>query len=129
MRVRLDLTSPEHHDNSAMPKVLREMLYGDHPLLEMIEWTGCPNTGCEHKLIVSGERSEVVAWLDLLKESFPQISEEMNPIKRKIHLEFIKNPSSTLRVSLKEQTRLVNIEGDVVSKPWFWTKEWEKWND
>lgn len=124
MNVMVVLTSPERHSTSQMPKVLREMLYGDHPLLEMIEWTGCPNNGCEHSLTVNGKRSDVVAWLDLLRETFPQVSEEVYAIKRVIHLGFVQDPSGSMRIHLKKLTRVFTYEDRKLTRPWFWTPSW-----
>lgn len=123
MKVIAVLTSPEHHPTSKMPNVLRKLLYSNDDLLNMIECTGCPNTGCEHSLTISGERSDVVAWLDLLRETYPMITDEVNAIKREIHLGFVRDPSGTLTVRLKRILKFVTINDKTVQRNWFWVPE------
>lgn len=130
MKVYLDLTSPEYHETSAMPKILRHILYHNSTLVNLIENTGCPNTGCQHKLIIKGEHTEVFAWLDLLVELYYDVTPEVMVIKHRIRDAVLSgkeiNGNGYFTVKLNQITRMVPIDGGIVPRPWFWSPSWEE---
>jgi hypothetical protein len=127
MKVHLNLTSPEQHYKSAMPKALRDLHYGRSGLISLIDHTGCPNNGGQHTLTVSGERQEVVAWLDLFLEQYPETKPEVDILKRNIRREFINSPlTNSLKITLSKFMQQHSYEGTLVSKPWFWAQHWEE---
>lgn len=129
MKVYVDLTSPEQHDTSAMPKTLRRVLYGNPGLLRLIDNTGCPNTGCEHKLSIKGESSDVIAWLDLLADEYPDVTPEVLTIKGKINIGITEGKvgnNGYLTIKLRQITRHHRVGNELVIRPWFWTPSWEE---
>lgn len=131
MQVTLNLDTPEHHPTSAMPRAIRELWYQPRRegLLALISSYGCPHTGGQHKFHFTAERADVVAWLDLFQEAFPNTAPEIMVLKRRIHLAVVHgtntNSSGDLRLELKAIERQFGYNGEVITRPWFWTPEWE----
>lgn len=123
MKVRVVLSSPEQHPISAMPKALRNILYFNDDLLSLIDWNGCPNSGCEHKLAVSGERRDVIGWLDLFLEAYPDTKPEIHAIKLMIKQKFINDPDRQITVTLRNLNKFHDSDNGIVEKHWFWTKD------
>ncbi|QGH72035.1 hypothetical protein N1M2_172 [Klebsiella phage N1M2] len=132
MKVTVDLTAPESHPTSKLPKALREFWYfkDGEELRRLIDYTGCPNTGCQHALRVWGERADVTAWLDLFQETYPETEPEIMLIKSKIRLAFVHgtglNKLGGLTVDLKTITRQVGYNGEILTRPYFWAPFWEE---
>lgn len=131
MRVFLSLTCPEHHTNSGFPKAIRQLIYRQEhdELLTLAPGRHCsPHSGGQHRLTIHGERSDVVAWLDLLLETFGRdVEEEVKVLKRRIRVFFLHNAGNpTYDIKLSEQERLFCVDGNLVMKPWFWFPEDEK---
>lgn len=65
----VDLSASEGSD---MGRVLSRLLYGNQELLDLIPgWSGCPHDGGTHKLTIKGDRQDILAWLELLIEAYP----------------------------------------------------------
>lgn len=132
MQVYLNLDVPEHHGSSAMPRAIRDLYYSyrNDGLLNLIKSYGCPHSGGQHKLHFTGERKDVVAWLDLFLETFPQTKPEVDAIKKRIHNAFVYktgcNSEGDLRLELKAMLRQHGYNGEIILRPWFWTSEWEE---
>lgn len=127
MKFRINMTSPERHSNSKMPDTLRHLLYGNKDLLDIIEWTGCPNTGCEHSFTIEGERADVTAWLQLFKDQYPRVSDEVFALLRAIHLAFVKDADKDVTtIHLKKIERSFIYNARTITRPWYWTESWEK---
>lgn len=131
MKVFLDLTCPEHHTNSAFPRAIRQLIYMQEydELLTLAPGRYCsPHSGGQHRLVINGERADVVAWLDLLLETFGKaVEEEVKILKRRIRVHFLHNPNKpTYDIKLAWQERQFCVNGDLVMKPWFWFPEDEK---
>lgn len=129
MKVIVKLDSPQTHERSHMGSVLNKMLYGRDDLLGMINYTGCPHNGGQHTLTVRGERCDVVAWLDLFQEAYPDIAPETMIIKSRIRTEFLRNVKDedhVIRIDLNKIERQLPHNGELVSRPWFWTPKWEE---
>lgn len=127
-KVRVILNSPEQHPVSGMPKALRHVLYSNDPLLELIEWNGCPNSGCSHNLSIVGEAHDVNAWLDVFAETYPTTMPEILMIKKRIReerLDSMGEEVSSITVELRKIKRFQEVNGGIVERPWFWTPEWE----
>lgn len=126
MNVIVELTSPEHHASSAMPAALRDLYYHHDGLTRMIKHYGCPNTGGQHTCTISGERADVVAWLDLFLEEHPKTKPEIDIIKRTIRREFVNSPlTNRLHVKLGRFNRQHAHNGSLISRPWFWHESHE----
>lgn len=123
--MRLILTSPEQHPSSKMPAALRHLLYSNDELLSLIDFSGCPNSGCEHTLSISGERRDILGWLDLFVDAYPGVRDEAQAIKKAIRAKFLNDPDCNFSIKLKDIQRGVLLEGKIVRRPWFWTPEWE----
>lgn len=124
MEVTLNLSAPEHHDTSHMPRALRNLFYYKDDLCRAIDLYGRPNTGGQHRCTVVGKRADVVAWLDLFLEEFPDTKPEIDTVKRHIRQSFIRNPDGkTLHVTLADFTRQHVYQGGFISAPWFWVPE------
>lgn len=134
MKVTLNLDTPEHHPTSGMPRAVRDLWYGRRgdSLTDLIDAQGCPNSGCEHKFHFSAERGEVVAWLDLFEETYPNTAPEVAILKRQIKRAVVYNEgvdsNGNVKVTLKKITRQVPFNGEMIERPWFWTEDWEKEN-
>lgn len=126
MNVIVELTAPCHYSTSAMPKVLHDLYYHRDGLLSMINHHGCPHNGGQHTCTVSGERADVVAWLDLFLEQYPEVQPEIDVIKRTIRREFINSPLTTrLHIKLGRFNRQHAHKGSLISRPWFWHESHE----
>lgn len=135
MQVTIDLSAPEHHPKSKLPKALRDMWYSrvkGEGLLSLIEAYGCPNTGGEHTFRFTADRADSVAWLDLFQETYPDTAPEIMIIKKHIHAAFVRgaglNSRGNLQVKLKAITQQFGYNGEIVTRPWFWTEAWEEVN-
>lgn len=126
-KLRVILDTPEHHETSGMPKAVRHLWYNNSSLANMIAHNGCPNTGGQHKLHVEGEAHEVIAWLDLFVEAYPATMPEIMMVKKEIRAKRMDAMGSegngTIVVNLNKIQRMFSENGEVVSKPWFWTPE------
>lgn len=128
MKVTVALTAPEHHKTSHMPTALRQMYYqsGYDELCSLIDMTGYPHNGGSHSCAISGERADVVGWLDLFLEAFPDTKPEIDIIKRTIRREFVNSPlTHHLRIDLSDFTRQHVYKGQFISRKWFWHEECE----
>lgn len=124
MEVTLELTAPEQHKTSHMPYALRQLHYHNDELSRIINMQGCPNTGGRHTCTVRGERADVVAWLDLFLEEYPDTKPEIDIIKRTIRREFINSPlTHNLKIKLSDLTRQHVYKGQFISRPWFWHEQ------
>ena len=124
--VYVDLSAPESHASSAMPKALRDLYYsgkrGD-TLLSLIESTGYPHNGGSHTLKVFGKRYDVVAWLDLFLDQYPDTKPEIDIIKKTIRTRFLHEPDGRLfQIKLGSFTRQFGYKGEIITRKWFW---WE----
>ncbi|AEV89655.1 hypothetical protein OBP_218 [Pseudomonas phage OBP] len=132
MNVTLYLDTPEHHPTSKMPRAIRELWYSNRRegLLSLVEGYGCPHSGCEHRFHFTAPRADVVAWLDLFVEEFPDCSPEVAILKSKIRIGFVQgigvDSRGNMRLVLKTIQRQVGYNGELLSRPWFWTPEWEE---
>lgn len=129
MKVIVKLDSPQTHERSHMGTVLNKILYSRDDLLSMINYTGCPHNGGQHTLTVRGDRGDVVAWLDLFQEAYPDIAPEAMIIKSRIRTEFLRNVKDedhVIRIDLNKIERQLPHNGELVSRPWFWTPKWEE---
>lgn len=127
--IYIDLSAPESHATSAMPKALRDIYYsgkrGD-TLLGLIESTGYPLRGGTHALKVFGKRPDVVAWLDLFLEHYPDTKPEIDIIKKEIRKIFIHEPDRRLvQIKLSQFTRQHGYNGQLITRKWFWTEHHE----
>lgn len=121
MEVVLDLSVPEHHKTSHMPYAMRQMYYGNGMLSRLISMHGYPNNGGQHTCTINGDRADVVAWLDLFLEEYPDTKPEIDIIKRTIRREFINSPlTHCLRIKLADFTRQHVYKGQFISRKWFW---------
>lgn len=121
MEVTVVLSVPEHHKTSHMPYAIRQMHYGNDNLSGMISMSGYPNNGGQHTCTIWGDRADVVAWLDLFLEEYPDTKPEIDIIKRTIRREFINSPlTHRLKVDLREFTRQHVYKGQFISRKWFW---------
>lgn len=129
MQVYLNLDVPEHHATSHMPRAIRDLYYGakNDDLLSLIKSYGCPHSGGQHKLHFTDERKNVVAWLDLFLERFPNTEPEIKQLKKFIHNAFVYktgcNSDGDLRLELKCLTRQHGYNGKIIMRPWFWFPE------
>lgn len=133
MKVTLDLSAPCHHAFSKMPKALHNLWYGRgtaDDLLSLIPAYGCPHTGGEHTFRFTADRADAVAWLDLFQEVNPEIEPEIMMIKRRIRLAVVQgagvNSQGDLKIVLKEITKQIGHNGELIHRPWFWTPAWEE---
>lgn len=136
MKVIVDLSAPEQHPKSAMPKILRQFWYSDgksKDLRSLIDYGGCPNTGCWHKFWIKGDRADVVAWLDLFQDMYPDSAPEIMIVKKNIHTAFVHgkgvNQAGNLNITLSTITRQLPYKGELINRPWFWTESWEEEHD
>lgn len=133
MDFRIEMSSPEHHPRSGMPKALRDLFYGQgrDGILSLIRSNGCPHNGGQHTLTIWGERADVTAWLDLFGEQFPEAGKEVAILKANIRKEFVhhSNNAGIHVVSLAKITQQHPYKGELISRPWFWTEAWEEEND
>lgn len=121
MEVTVILTVPGHHKTSHMPHAIRQLHYGNDNLSGLISMSGYPNNGGQHTCTIWGKRPDVVAWLDLFLEEYPDTKPEIDIIKRTIRREFINSPSTRrLKVDLREFTRQHVYKGQFISRKWFW---------
>lgn len=121
MKVTVVLTSPEQHPISQMPDALWSVWYFNRKLLDLIEATGCPNTGCQHTLTVKGLGKDVVSWLDLFLEHYPTTLPEISAIKETIKKGIEERPDiKHLRVVLSQLTRDHDQNGININAPWFY---------
>lgn len=125
-KVILNLTAPEHHESSKFPGALRHLLYSNDALLELVEWNGCPNSGCEHNLTVQGNRDDIIGWLDLFVGTYPATMPEILMVKREMRSQQLNSEVDTIRVTLKKIKKVVTIKGEIADRPWFWTPSWEE---
>lgn len=124
MEVILNLSTPEHHKTSHMPYAIRQMYYGNDMLSRLITMNGYPNNGGQHTCTISGDRADVVAWLDLFLEEYPDAKPEIDIVKRTIRREFINSPlTHCLRIKLSDFTRQHVYKGQFVSRKWFWHEQ------
>lgn len=129
MEVFLNLDVPEHHHSSAMPRAIRELYYAhrNDGLLSLVNSYGCPHSGGQHKFRFNGERKDVVAWLDLFLDQFPQTKPEIDAIKKRIHNAFVYktgcDSKGNLHLDLKTLTRQHGYNGEIILRPWFWHPE------
>lgn len=132
MKVLVNLSSPEQHPTSWMPKAMRELWYRNNGLLDLIEPHGCPNNGCEHTFYFSGERADVVAWLDLFVDAYPLVLPDIHVIKERIHKAFVYGTdcavNGNFKIKLKSIMREVEYNGETLTRPWFWAPFWEESN-
>ncbi|UQT02741.1 hypothetical protein YUBABA_00900 [Serratia phage vB_SmaM-Yubaba] len=132
MKVTVDMSAPEQHPTSLMPKALRAFWYFKEgsELRKLINYTGCPNTGCQHTLRIWGERTDVIAWLDLFQETYPDTAPEILIIKNKIRMGVVHNKGvkedGSIFVDLKAVTRQVGYNGEILTRPYFWAPFWEE---
>ena len=85
--VRLDLTTPQQ---SVTGRMLHRLMYNNTTLYELApDPVGCPHNGGEHTFSITGPRVDVIAWLDLLVETYPTVEKMVLNVKRKIHKEFL----------------------------------------
>lgn len=131
MEITVELTAPEQHPTSAMPKALRTFWYssGGDDLRKLINYSGCPNTGCQHTLRIWGKRVDVLAWLDLFEESYPGVEKEIAMVKREIHKSFVQTGAGSTkpaRIKLANITRQVGYNGELITRRWFWAPFWEE---
>lgn len=131
MNFRIDLSSPEHHERSGMPKALRDMYYGNDTIRTLIKSAGSPHNGGQHTLTIWGERREVIAWLDLFNEEYNNVQQEIAIIKNEIRKAFVRQPDALgLQVIvLREIKRQLPYNGTLESRPWFWSPSWEEDNE
>lgn len=132
MQVTVDLSSPEQHPTSAMPKAMRQLWYRNDGLLKLIEAYGCPNSGCEHTLRFTADRADVIAWLDLFVETYPETYPDIHMVKERIRLAFVQGngcrPDGSFMIKLKDITRQVGYNGEIITRRWFWAPFWEETN-
>lgn len=130
MKVLVDLSSPEQHPTSWMPKAMRALWYRNNGLLDLINPRGCPNNGCEHTFHFSAERADVVAWLDLFVEEYPLTLPDIRVVKERIHKAFVYGtdcrPDGSFSIKLKSIKREVEYNGETLTRPWFWAEFWEE---
>jgi hypothetical protein len=120
MKVTVVLSAPEHHKTSHMPYALRRMYFGQDGLSRLIDMSGYPNNGGQHTCTISGERTDIIAWLDLFLEEYPDTKPEIDTLKKHIRHEFIKSPSGHCRIVLADFTRQHVHNGKFISRRWFW---------
>lgn len=125
MKVFLDLTCPEHHHSSQFPLVMRNLIYRQEhdELLSLAPNRYCsPHSGGQHRLSMSGERADIVAWLDLLNDTFGKvIGPEIAILKHRIRTYFIQNTTApSYHIKLKDIERQVPVDGKLQMKKWFW---------
>ncbi|QDB70333.1 hypothetical protein CF8_0163 [Aeromonas phage CF8] len=85
--VRVDLTAPQQ---SVTGQMLHKLMYFNTSLYELApNPIGCPHSGGEHKLVITGPRQEVNAWLDLVAETYPTVCKMVQYVKRHIHKEYL----------------------------------------
>lgn len=127
--VYIQLSSPQQHPTSAMPKALHDLYYGgevENDLLRLIQFTGYPHNGGSHTFTVFGERYDAVAWLDLFLERFPETKPEIEIIKKEIRKVFLHEPSKRiLYIKLSEFKRQHGYNGQLITRKWFWTEHHE----
>lgn len=127
MHVTVNLSAPIHHERSGMSKALHNLYYGRDTLLSMITHNGYPHHGGEHALTISGGRVDVVAWLELFGEQYPDCAPEVAILKHRIRTHFVQNPTDPrFRLELRKIERQLPYNGELVMKPWFWTPAWEE---
>lgn len=131
MKVTVVLTSPIYHHHSAMPKALHDLYYlgnDSGSLLKMgLETSGSPHHGGEHTLSVWGQHDDVLAWLDLFKEQYPDTELEIAILKNRIETYLKHHPqATTFRIVLKDIIRQYSYKGDIIARAWYWNPEWEK---
>lgn len=121
VKIVVDLTSPEHSQNSKMGEALHSLFYHskNEDLLDTIDHVGCPNSGGSHNLVISGSRPDVMTWLELFLEQFPDIEPEIKEIRRLIMKESL-GAFNFYKVNLKDIKREFKHKGKTISRPWFW---------
>ncbi len=82
--VRLNLTA---NQNSPLGRVLHKLYYGDGELLSLCpgdQW-GYPHNGGQHTFhVISREREDTIAWLELIAEKFVQVRSAFQDIIKDI---------------------------------------------
>lgn len=125
--VYVELSAPQQHATSAMPKALHDLYYGGKvgdELLKLIQFNGYPHHGGSHALTIIGERYDTVAWLDLFLEHYPETKPEIDVIKKEIRKIFLRDPSkSRVFIKLQDFTRQHGYKGDLITRRWFWHEQ------
>lgn len=121
-KIIVDLTSPEHSQASAMGKVLNKLFYSSkhEDLLNLIDNVGSPHSGGQHHLTIKGSRPDVMSWLSIFLETFPEVEPEIKEIQRLIMKESLK-ALFHYKVELSEIQREFKYKGRLLNRPWFWT--------
>lgn len=81
MLLTLDLSSPEQ---SVMGKAIEHYHYHENPLHGILNTKGFPHNGGSHTLSVTGNKKDLLSWLDLFLENYPSTSQEINALKEEL---------------------------------------------
>ncbi|QDH47168.1 hypothetical protein PQC06_gp093 [Aeromonas phage LAh10] len=125
VQVRLD--APQ---DSRTGYMLNNMLYSNTDLTELApDFRGCPHNGGEHTCTVTGTRQEVITWLDLVVEEYPDWEYAATKIKGHIRKEFLgaewrKYGRINIHLKKMECLKLERGQDRPDVKPWF-KGEWE----
>ena len=126
MRVICNLSCPHEHPTSAIPAALNDIHSKNDPegLLKLLDAGNLVNSVDGFVCIMGSERADVVAWLDLLQDFYPDIEPEVKTLKRHIRSEFIRSPlTNTFGVRLKDINRQHGYDGKLIQRGWFWKPE------
>ena len=124
--VLVELDAPQ---TSRTGHMLNDLLYKNQDLVEMAPgFSGKPHSGGIHRCFVSGNRVEVIAWLDLVVSEYPDWETAALRVKGEIRKLFLKadwRRYGRISVQLKKLEVLVPVQGNRPAvKSWF-QGEWE----
>lgn len=124
--VLVELDAPQ---TSRTGHMLNDLLYKNQDLVEMAPgFSGSPHSGGIHRCFISGNRVEVIAWLDLVVSEYPDWETAALRVKGEIRRLFLKadwRRYGRINVQLKKLEVLVPVQGNRPTvKSWF-QGEWE----
>ena len=92
-RLRLDF-----NESTLIGNALHHTLYGRNDILTLVNyWSGCPNNGGQHTLLLKDTRENLIIWCELWMEQFPYIKHYIVQV-----IEELKKKSSVNQISLRK---------------------------
>lgn len=65
-KVRIDLSMGQ---TTPVGDFMGKLMYSNHPLKTMINYSGCPHNGGEHSFCINDDEDNALVWLELLIET------------------------------------------------------------
>lgn len=125
-KVILDFSGPQQHKTSKCPKVVLGLIsknYKESLISLGINVHARMYEGGRHCLSITLMLNDVYTWLGMLKEQHPEITSEIEAMKKELNRKIIfneKDHNGAFNVILANIKRQHVVNGSFQSESWFW---------